>query len=506
MTKQQWKWRNFAGDDTIKRGWRLLQIYGPPGSGKSTATFSWVQSVCETCQTKAYWMSCAAEGEECWFIEGGGAVARSVTVTDTAIPQTHDDLMDARIVVFDGIRKETLERWRGMMNELARNGTAVIVVSSEGVRFHEGDSGDITKLDHVVPSWTVEEYSEACTQNEFWRGCQNMFQHGTENDSVDRRIQLITDKFEVAGHSARFMFSFFEAIIKQRIKKDAKAMGGIDSLDKAVRNTASSGAVNTVVARLQGDKNGTTPAEPAEMPTIGDLEAVAQGTVDYVLLDAEIDEDNSKARLLSAFASEEVAKNIPSSIARLRSIAHALRNKVIEGYAFEEQLKKSLREAEVQFSPLALLDQDGQRVEYPVSNVIFCDADELLDTLRDILDPNTFLPNTWIFVAGQQGTFDAIHIQSLTHLRFVQATLGQTHTFFLDIIDRLLRNLVETNTWTHLDFLLIRPWGERRHPFQLKPARGSLQPYLRFDGSQWDRRDYRSNVNYQFLQWSIDTI
>lgn len=38
-------------------------------------------------------------------------------------------------------------------------------------------------------------------------------------------------------------------------------MGGIDSLEEAVRKPRSVGAVNTIVARLQDDKNGigTTP-------------------------------------------------------------------------------------------------------------------------------------------------------------------------------------------------------------------------------------------------------
>ena len=65
-------------------------------------------------------------------------------------------------------------------------------------------------------------------------------------------------------------------------------------------------------------------------------------------------------RIVSAFAANEVAKNIPSSIGRLRRVAHALRNRLIEGYAFEEQLKKSLGEAANPGRQLCLSDIDGR--------------------------------------------------------------------------------------------------------------------------------------------------
>mmetsp|Transcript_21876 Transcript_21876/g.60820 ORF Transcript_21876/g.60820 Transcript_21876/m.60820 type:complete len:177 (+) Transcript_21876:364-894(+) len=159
------------------------------------------------------------------------------------------------------------------MNALAREGvTTVVVVSSEGVRFHEGDSQDFVKLQHFVYSWTLPEYFAAGDNSEFWERRYEVFHEGTSNDHVHRRQQLIQEKFNLAGHSARFMFRSVEHAIKQRIKQDALAMGGIDSLEEAVRNTRSVGAVNTVVAPLQGDKNGTTPQQEALVPTSEDFE------------------------------------------------------------------------------------------------------------------------------------------------------------------------------------------------------------------------------------------
>ena len=75
-------------------------------------------------------------------------------------------------------------------------------------------------------------------------------------------------------------------------------------------------------------------------------------------------------------------------------------------------------------------------------------------------------------------------------------------TGYLDMIDLLIQNLADLNTWTHIDFLVLRAETERGRDFALKPARGGLQPFLRFDGFAWDRRDYRNNVNYKFLEWT----
>ena len=80
--------------------------------------------------------------------------------------------------------------------------------------------------------------------------------------------------------------------------------------------------------------------------------------------------------------------------------------------------------------------------------------------------------------------------------------MGGKHSFYLDIIDSLLRKLNDVNSWTHMEFILLRAETERKRVFRLDTSRGGLQQYLRFDGQPWDRRDYRNNVIYQFLEWT----
>ena len=503
VSKQQWKWKNVADKEDIaflRSKQRILQIYGPPGAGKSIATFFWVRSVCHKNSVKALWISCAAEAEHCWSIERVEGEGR-VLVQEHQSPLTADDAGNAMIVVFDGVRQATLEKWRGLMNDLARLGVAVIVVSSEGVFLHEGDSQDILKLEHFVPSWTLTECLAACSDVGFWHAHHDMFPGASPNDNAMRRKKLLEEKFRIAGNSARFLFEEGEFSVRLKIRGKAQSLPGIESLEQAARNPRSSGAVNSLIARLQEEKNGLTPQQTAHLPNDGDLVATAASIADLSLLTEEMDSENSVPRLVSDFASEEVTKHIQSNVARLRAIARMLSNRAIEGYAFEEQLKKSLNKAALSPQHHLIVRRSNNRdtFSYTVENFVQCKASELEQALR-----THRLPNTWIFVLGNQGAFDAIHVRSTTHLRFVQCTVGTRHSYFLDIIDTLLQQLAfQKIRWTHIDFLLLRPESERNTNFSLDTARGGFRDnYLRFDGQEWDRRDYRNNVSFAFLEWT----
>lgn len=415
VAKQQWKWKNVHHKKdkvflSSKR--RFLQVHGPPGSGKSSATLRWLWSVCEinnqanNLNVQAVWINCAADKEQsdkvCWTIGNNVGVGRGVEMIPRQPPQKVADVDFADIVVFDGIRASSVEQWRSLMNGLARRGVAVVIISSEGVRLHEGDSQDILKLEHFVPSWVKEEYWEACRDDQFWADCHQFFVNANKNDNFDRRTHLLSEKYEIAGHSARFMFANFTDLLKDLIKKLALALGGMESLEAAVNSHPSAGAVNSLVARLQANKNGTTPHYCAVFPVADDFTLVGTTFEDFMPLAAEVDHEQSSPRLVSAFASKEVVQRIPSSIELLRNMALALSNKVIEGYALEEQFKKNLNKA----SNLGLhitVEIDGANVALRVGHLIFCDASEVLSHLGRRLDPDT-----WIYVAGRQGAFDGI--------------------------------------------------------------------------------------------------
>ena len=401
------------------------------------------------------------------------------------------------------------------MNALARLGVFVIVVTCEVLSFHAGDSQDILKIEYSFPSWVMAEYEESCESDQLWRQVSHVFTtNASAQDTEARRLELLHEKFAVAGHSARFMFQYTVREIVRKLSYEARTMEGIDSLERAVRAGRSIGSVNTVVARLDDDKNGATPLQTAVFPTDQDLTATAANRRELFASDNDFATESSYARLVSASATEKVIHEIITTctdVFRLCSLARHLENQAMEGYAFKQYLHQKLREATQPGNSLTLQQKDNVQ-QLPVSRLIECSSPaQVTAVLKKVI-----IPDTWIFVAAgqQEGAFDAVHVVSTApptdaRIRFVQVTVRQSHTVQWHLIDTLLRNLAKGDTpktWSHLEFLILRPEQDDR-TFGLDLAVGvvGLEDYRRFDGELWDRTDYRSNVQYQKLWFETTT-
>lgn len=332
VAKKQWKWKNLATKEEPRFAFsqtQLLQVYGPPGTGKTSAVYGWLDRVCRSLQTQALWIDCQTD-RSCWLVGGSQTTKR-------AFPTSAPDTDGYSVVVFDGVRQEMISAGgstlAGLMFDIARTGVLVVVVSSEGVRLPAGQSNDVTKLGHFIPSWTKDEYVAACGNDIFWRTTFQYFEGATASDEAAKRARLLDAKFEVAGHSARFMFHSLPSQAKWELQVAAAAVTAT-TLEEAIGQTASSGAVNTVVARLQDNKNGTTPVEEATFPIADDLDAAGTNPSDFFPTSEESELADPQARLVSLFATQEVIKKLPTEISRLRSLAERLDNRAIFGLRF----------------------------------------------------------------------------------------------------------------------------------------------------------------------------
>lgn len=502
VAKKQWQWKNLSEETKRREEFfyshrRKILIYGPPGSGKSSATFGWLDKVCSSLQTGALWISCPTD--ECWWLDGKQGSRCSITTH--CFPTCAEDASGYCAVVFDGVRKQLLDpALEGIIHGIARTGVATFVVSSESVRFRDGQSNDIIKLQHFVPSWTKEEYNAACKDDVFWRKNIRFFEGALATDNAERRTELISSKFEVAGHSARFMFNQSSTLVADILKKSARAID-VTKLERAMDQVASSGSVNTVVARLKDDKNGTTPVATAIFPTADDLITAATSGDDFVDTTEEHDTpEEPYALIVSNFATQRVLEKIRTNVGKLRSLAKGLSNRAILGYAFEKQLENSLQKSLQQLTNnLQWRNENGVKDPVPVGAFVQWEKDEVEEKLA-----RGVAANTWVFVGGRQGLFDAIHVQSQTHIRFVQATVGKEHSFKLSILASMMHRMFLNDAWpwTHVDFVMLRPSDERFEPFAIKPPDGALQPTtLRFDGSRW-ARDGRQSVSIRYLDWT----
>ena len=509
VANKQWKWKNLGEatreeEEFLLSDKRLVQVYGPPGIGKSSATFSWLDQVCSSLHTQALWIDCQSAEKACWLVDGTREQqgSRCSIEAKHAVPTSEEDASGCCAVVFDGVRKKMLENGplAHLMFSIARIGVATLVVSSEGVRLPAGQSNDVAKLGHFVPSWTMEEYSAACNNDVFWRNTWHYFEGASASDNADRRTEIVGSKFEVAGHSARFMFHQTSFLVMEALRTATNAVDAT-SLEQATGQTASSGAVNTVVARLQADKNGITPVAAAIFPTADDFTAAGTGRGDFVPTVEESDTIEPQARIVSNYAAQQVTKNLPTDVRKLRILAQKLSNRVILGYAFEEQLQKSLTEAAHSTRSLRWRDETDGVDMLPIGGFMQWEKDEVEERLAGRIEDDT-----WVFVGGRQGLFDAIHVLSRTHIRFIQATVGKEHSFKLSILDSMMQGMFLNNAWhwTHVDFVMLRPTDEKDEQFVIRNPDGALQPTtLRFDGRPWARdASWRQNVSIRYLDWS----
>jgi len=156
-------------------------------------------------------------------------------------------------------------------------------------------------------------------------------------------------------------------------------------------------------------------------------------------------------------------------------------------------LKKKLNEAK---QPGSFLVLNGN-MPLNVSSVIFCEAGKVSEMLKVRHDPDT-----WIFIAGRQGAFDAIHVVSNTHIRFVQVTAGKTYSFKLHILHEFMTKLgLAVSPGVHGSPPRGRPPTVQFADNDLQTTTGRLHNYRRFDGAQWYRADCRDNVQYASLDW-----
>lgn len=214
----------------------------------------------------------------------------------------------------------------------------------------------------MVPSWILAEYVAASSDDTFWSVYTNKFHGATVSDNLDRRQELLKEKFAVAGYSARNMFGLEAEQAESQIRCEAESMGGINALEEAVKRTRSIGFVNSLVARLPAtQENGATPTVTAVFPTQYDTLATAAGIEDTQSEPREFAEFLTVPRIVGTYAVQKIVADLPSEIKRLRAIARKLDNRAIEGYSFEEQLKKSLVEAQATQTDLVVHDINGVR-------------------------------------------------------------------------------------------------------------------------------------------------
>lgn len=502
VAERQLKWKAVVDKQDVQwlgRKSRLLQVSGPPGSGKSSAAFAWAHKTCLASGYSVAWIDMAKKTSDgrCWFLQRG---SNSQTVTTERV-QVSPDQVDASIIILDGVRSETIGDWEGFAKLHAEAGAAVMLVSCEGVRLHGGDMNNIADLEHRSPSWTMKEYQHASRIDAIWEKIANeALGLGPAGVNVDhaRRAVALEEKYPFAGHSARFMFNMTLSEVKSKIRTSSEALDSLKSLRQAMRRRGNKGSVNTLTAWLY--KNGATPDYTARF--LQDFVPAALSRQELSVTDQEyqnipvVDDENC---LVSTMAAREVIKTIETDVSVLRSAGRALGVRAVEGYALEASFSKTLRDAVSTSSSVTVFDAHGVPEEWSAAS-FRSHTENVFDAIVEKQDAGS-----WFWIGGFQAGFDAVHIYETGKIRFVQLTAGKTHEYLFSSINSLLQRLAFDGGlhFTHVDFVILRPVDDDRD-FSKGEVSGRLdQGWNDFADTPWNTRDPSLNARILKTDWSI---
>lgn len=149
--------------------------------------------------------------------------------------------------------------------------------------------------------------------------------------AVEKEAAL-EQKFKFAGYYARFMFPKTIREVEALIKDGVEVLDrNMDSMRGALMRQGNSGAVNALIAFLEN--NGPTPANaatlPRDVPAAPDREALEPNEDEFVR------PRHTPNVFVSSHAARAFLASMPKSIEKLRTVASATGNRVIEGYVLE---------------------------------------------------------------------------------------------------------------------------------------------------------------------------
>ena len=380
---------------------KVLHIEGPPGTGKSTIAWAWA---CFKAQdTNVLWIHRNEGGGSRVCLLGAGYV---VYFDFTARRQSQlglilslcASLVRANVVVVDGItddRKDLFHdtaRWANVSN----HHRAVLVTSAQIVVSGQFDH-DYGITTFSMPSWTLEQYQQACADDAFFEDVKRRLGWKPARDRLDQaqaeaayKADLLEDKFGQAGFSARWMFSLTSQEVADTIR----------TCVRRVHNYAE------LAAGLNGDRSPVA---------VGHLIAVDAHQnnffVSVAVMRAVVDKCEAQAVTVAA------------------RLAVTYDNGSFDGWVFEFDFLMRLRlahgqlDAGLRWIRVEADEDDAAAAEqWPVERRhIFYDVGDL--------DGAPMEASTWYLPKkSNQGGYDAVMVTGPTSLRFVQLTVADHHS------------------------------------------------------------------------------
>jgi hypothetical protein len=206
-------------------------ICGPPGVGKSVATWAWALNRSETQVVLWFHFTRSTGFSGVLLHEGKGEQISTLLKKDDLYNVLWRLQHRGDILILDGITEEERKFFMDLGGNWQKLCTRhqVIYVTSDQFSLRVEDAFPIL---HCY-SWTLEELKEACEYDEFFQSIKQILFEEDSNDMVDSSKELapevihqrLDEKYALAGGSTRYMFGFSETKVQKDILLSIQTCG-----------------------------------------------------------------------------------------------------------------------------------------------------------------------------------------------------------------------------------------------------------------------------------------
>jgi len=190
-----------AMENAVQDG-QNLRVSGPPGTGKSTEALAWALWKAQDTKKKVVWFHFSQNRATKVVIDGASdqiTAGHSAKIAD--IEASAGDFL-----VIDGVTKKdsvSINRACSVWRD-SQECRAFVTVSSVSIPVAVQEDEEAKIRAHTVPSWSLEQYQQACQDDTFFNSVKDNLKIGDNILDGD----LILAKYAYAGGSARWMFEF----------------------------------------------------------------------------------------------------------------------------------------------------------------------------------------------------------------------------------------------------------------------------------------------------------
>eukprot|EP01097_Dermamoeba_algensis_P012164 TRINITY_DN99_c0_g1_i11.p1 TRINITY_DN99_c0_g1~~TRINITY_DN99_c0_g1_i11.p1 ORF type:complete len:429 (-),score=82.89 TRINITY_DN99_c0_g1_i11:547-1707(-) len=157
---------------------------------------------------------------------------------------------DDDILIIDGLRdSHGLEWQRNAFSwwHSKRQHRKVIIVASAKINIKPQEKYNFGIEDHLVSSWTLQEYVEACGDEHIWNEVLPILKAGFDNTNLTND-EVIRRKYFLAGGSARWMFEFPKKEVEDQITTAVRQVTDFTKIFNGLQGDLSPFTVNQLIS------------------------------------------------------------------------------------------------------------------------------------------------------------------------------------------------------------------------------------------------------------------